>query len=114
LDLSSTKLTFQGGIQKGTATAAIQAQPAQIMGFSEDTTREIERHQKMVEGLEAQRRMREISVPTNDDHVKARLVELSEPIILFGEEKPDRRERYFHDFFFLISLDYVAFFLKED
>lgn len=40
-----------------------------------------------------QRTMREIAVPTQDGVVKQRLIELGEPIILFGEGKPERRER---------------------
>lgn len=63
------------------------------MAFSEKTTEEIERHKRLMDGFDFQKRKSEIIVPTNDDLVKARLMELFEPIILFGEGKPERRER---------------------
>lgn len=66
----------------------------EFMAFSEKTTEDIERHKQVLAGLEMQKRKREIVVPTSDALVKARLVELEEPIILFGEGKPERRERF--------------------
>jgi U4/U6 small nuclear ribonucleoprotein PRP4 len=35
-----------------------------------------------------------LTIPTDDKLVKLRLRELGEPIILFGEEPTERRERY--------------------
>eukprot|EP01127_Copromyxa_protea_P004443 TRINITY_DN14302_c0_g1_i1.p1 TRINITY_DN14302_c0_g1~~TRINITY_DN14302_c0_g1_i1.p1 ORF type:complete len:519 (+),score=107.06 TRINITY_DN14302_c0_g1_i1:75-1559(+) len=75
------------------ATASLQDAPVEYMEFSEKTTEEIERHKQLLAGLELQKRRREIAVPTSDVLVKARLIELEEPIILFGEGKPERRER---------------------
>lgn len=48
---------------------------------------------RLINELEERKKARELSIPTNDDLVKARLQELNEPIILFGEQKPERRER---------------------
>jgi len=42
-------------------------------------------HEQLQQQLSLQQRMKEIAVPTSDELVKARLIELEEPIILFGE-----------------------------
>lgn len=67
--------------------------PAEFLPFGEGTLESINKQRKLLEGIEMQKKMREIVVPTNDELVKLKLIELSEPIILFGEGKPDRRER---------------------
>ena len=43
--------------------------------------------------MEEQWRSRQIAIPTNDKLVMLRLRELNEPIMLFGEDPGDRRER---------------------
>lgn len=50
-------------------------------------------NQLLRDDLEIRKRANELIIPTNDDHVKARLEELGEPIILFGETRPLRRQR---------------------
>jgi U4/U6 small nuclear ribonucleoprotein PRP4 len=45
-----------------------------------------EKHNKQLHKLELSRRARAIVVPTNDDFVKAKLREIGQPIILFGEK----------------------------
>eukprot|EP01089_Gocevia_fonbrunei_P021339 TRINITY_DN8250_c0_g1_i2.p1 TRINITY_DN8250_c0_g1~~TRINITY_DN8250_c0_g1_i2.p1 ORF type:complete len:505 (+),score=94.66 TRINITY_DN8250_c0_g1_i2:105-1619(+) len=61
--------------------------------FSDDTKKSQERYSHLIEQLELEKRARSIAVPTNDNMVKARLRELNEPIMLFGEQPPERRER---------------------
>lgn len=43
--------------------------------------------------FESRRLENQLHVPTTDDEVRAKLRQLGEPITLFGEERPDRRER---------------------
>jgi U4/U6 small nuclear ribonucleoprotein PRP4 len=50
-------------------------------------------HQILIEDLDLRKRANELVIPTNDEHVKARLEEIGEPIILFAETKPLRRQR---------------------
>jgi len=50
-------------------------------------------HQLLIQDLDLRKRANELVIPTNDEHVKARLEEIGEPIILFGETKPLRRQR---------------------
>ena len=53
--------------------------------FSEETQRQQAAYEQEQDSLEAQRRLRNIHVPTNNELVKLRLRELGEPITLFGE-----------------------------
>ncbi len=63
-------------------------------GFSEGTLESQARYQKILEEYELRKKARNIAVPTDDKMVQLRLRELGEPIILFGELPPERRERY--------------------
>jgi U4/U6 small nuclear ribonucleoprotein PRP4 len=47
----------------------------------------------ILDELERKKRARTMAVPTDDARVKARLREIGEPITLFGERAPDRRDR---------------------
>ncbi|XP_003374757.1 putative acyltransferase [Trichinella spiralis] len=53
-----------------------------------DSTREI-----MLAEFQRRKRARMMTLPTDDYEVKALLRQLGHPICLFGEDKPDRRER---------------------
>ena len=53
----------------------------------------IARQQELKDTIEKRKRARELAVPTNDNAVKLKLREFGEPIILFGEAAPERRER---------------------
>jgi U4/U6 small nuclear ribonucleoprotein PRP4 len=75
------------------ATADIQAAKPEFLPFSEGTSEEISKKNRLLNELEEKKKARELSIPTNDELVKARLQELNEPIIMFGEQKPERRER---------------------
>eukprot|EP01121_Diplochlamys_sp_Union-15-3_P005494 TRINITY_DN15834_c0_g1_i1.p2 TRINITY_DN15834_c0_g1~~TRINITY_DN15834_c0_g1_i1.p2 ORF type:complete len:153 (+),score=44.65 TRINITY_DN15834_c0_g1_i1:128-586(+) len=65
----------------------------EVLPFSEKTVEAQERQKKLIEQLEKKKMASSIAVPTNDELVKAKLRELNEPIILFGETKPERRKR---------------------
>jgi U4/U6 small nuclear ribonucleoprotein PRP4 len=75
------------------ATQEFVSQPTESLPLEEKTQRDIARHQRLLDSLETKQKMRELAIPTEDELVKARLVELREPMILFGEGKPERRER---------------------
>ncbi|VDP23682.1 unnamed protein product [Soboliphyme baturini] len=47
----------------------------------------------MLAEFERRKRARQLTLPTDDYEVKALLRQIAEPICLFGEDKPDRRER---------------------
>ena len=53
----------------------------------------IARQQELKDTIEKRKRARELAVPTNDIAVKLKLREFGEPICLFGEGAPERRER---------------------
>ncbi|KAI8974509.1 U4/U6 snRNP-specific spliceosomal protein [Trametes punicea] len=50
-------------------------------------------NQAILDELERKKKARNLAVPTDDNKVKQRLRELGEPITLFGERPPDRRDR---------------------
>jgi U4/U6 small nuclear ribonucleoprotein PRP4 len=64
-----------------------------LLPFSAKTEEEMKKQQEMLNQLEMEKKAREIVVPTSDELVIERLRELEEPIILFGETKPERRAR---------------------
>eukprot|EP00966_Prymnesium_polylepis_P219223 5072394-Prymnesium_polylepis.1 len=51
------------------------------------------RQQELKDTMEKRKRARELAVPTNDNAVKLKLREFGEPIVVFGEAAPERRER---------------------
>lgn len=53
----------------------------------------VARQQELKNTIEIRKRARELAVPTNDNAVKLKLREFGEPIALFGEAAPERRER---------------------
>jgi U4/U6 small nuclear ribonucleoprotein PRP4 len=53
----------------------------------------IARQQELKETMEKRKRARDLAVPTNDNAVKLKLREYGEPICIFGEGPPERRER---------------------
>ncbi len=53
-----------------------------------------ERQAEMLADFERRKRARQITVSTDDVEVKACLRALGEPIMLFGEGPPERRERW--------------------
>ncbi|KAH9940908.1 U4/U6 snRNP-specific spliceosomal protein [Epithele typhae] len=50
-------------------------------------------NQVILDELERKKKARTLAVPTDDNKVKARLREIGEPITLFSERPPDRRDR---------------------
>eukprot|EP00808_Paulinella_micropora_P004473 g44364.t1 len=63
------------------------------MDFSESSKAAKQQNTDLLRQLEAKRRARTIMVPTDDLAVRKRLRLLSEPMTLFGEAAPERRER---------------------
>ena len=53
----------------------------------------IQRQQELKDTFERRKRARELAVPTNDNAVKLKLREYGQPICLFGEGAPERRDR---------------------
>lgn len=65
----------------------------EVHEFSAQTLEAQERHAKLMQQMEAQRRARTISVPTLDSDVRTKLRDIGRPITLFGEKPENRRDR---------------------
>ncbi|PRP78397.1 hypothetical protein PROFUN_14197 [Planoprotostelium fungivorum] len=63
-------------------------------GFSEKTLENQRQHQALLNDYESRKKGRSMNLPTDDRTIQFRLRELGEPIILFGERPPERRDRY--------------------
>ena len=63
------------------------------MEMGESARAMAERHAQLVGDFEQKRREKAIVVSTNDRTVRNQLRQLGEPITLFGEREPERRER---------------------
>ncbi|KAL1524442.1 hypothetical protein AB1Y20_019337 [Prymnesium parvum] len=66
---------------------------AEMQELSQSSQAAMARQQELKDTIEKRKRARELAVPTNDNAVKLKLREFGEPICLFGETAPDRRER---------------------
>ena len=75
-------------VQQAAETASFET--ADLSASSQST---IARQQELKESIEKRKRSRELALPTNDGQVKLKLREFDEPICLFGEAAPERRER---------------------
>jgi len=77
--------------------APASSQPAQAepehYELTDSAVVERERQAAEFAAIELRRRARSITVPTNDTLVRRRLRELQQPITLFGERQPGRRDR---------------------
>ena len=65
-------------------------QPGEL---SSSSAAAIAKQQALRETIEKRKRARDLAVPTNDNAVKLKLREYDEPICLFAEAAPERRER---------------------
>ena len=65
----------------------------EVHEFSAQTLEAQERHAKLMQQMEAQRRARTIAVPTLDSDVREKLRGIGRPITLFGEKPENRRDR---------------------
>ncbi|KAK2567142.1 U4/U6 small nuclear ribonucleoprotein Prp4 [Acropora cervicornis] len=98
----------QEGEENGVSSAVLAGIRAGNINISEGEYLELtedqtsERHQELLAEFERRKKIiltsrflqaRAITVPTDDASVKARLRELEEPITLFGEGPPERRDR---------------------
>ncbi|EDO43295.1 predicted protein [Nematostella vectensis] len=82
---------ISNAIMEGIQSGNINISEGEYLELSEDTTSE--RHQELLEQFERRKKARMITVPTDNAAVQARLRELGEPITLFGEGPPERRDR---------------------
>uniref|UniRef100_K3WUN3 Pre-mRNA processing factor 4 (PRP4)-like domain-containing protein n=1 Tax=Globisporangium ultimum (strain ATCC 200006 / CBS 805.95 / DAOM BR144) TaxID=431595 RepID=K3WUN3_GLOUD len=65
----------------------------EVLQLSESSKLAQEKHAQLLRRIEAEKRARNIAVPTIAEDVILRLRQLNEPITLFGERPADRRER---------------------
>ncbi|RLN87006.1 hypothetical protein BBJ28_00004838 [Nothophytophthora sp. Chile5] len=65
----------------------------EVLQLSESSRAAQEKHAQLLRRIEAEKRARNIAVPTSVDEVIRRLRQLGEPVTLFGERPADRRER---------------------
>lgn len=94
LELQEKEKLAKGGEDRPAPAPSLSAPAdAEFLAFSESATNAAERQQRLLDALEQQKRARTIVVPTKDEAVKKKLRELGEPITLFGENPPDRRNR---------------------
>jgi hypothetical protein len=85
-----TKARLRQLREAAAAKAAGGSEPAELSASSQAA---ILRQQELKDTIEKRKRARELAVPTNDNAVKLKLREFGEPIIIFGEDAPERRER---------------------
>lgn len=78
-------------IVAGIKAGNINISEGEYLELSED--KDNERHLELLAEFDRRKRERAIAVPTDDAAVKARFRELGEPICLFGEGPPERRDR---------------------
>jgi len=83
-------------VEQGKALGHISVKTAdntETMELSESSKESKKKQDELLAHVEAMRRARTITVPTNDTMVQIKLRELGHPITLFGEQAPGRRER---------------------
>ncbi|KAG8470053.1 hypothetical protein KFE25_006508 [Diacronema lutheri] len=87
--------TFQDAakVDAGRAAGHIAGGGAIAMPLSAAALAAKERHSALVAALAKRKRARELALPTNDNEVKLELRQLDEPVCVFGEGPPERRER---------------------
>ncbi|EGZ17385.1 hypothetical protein PHYSODRAFT_314758 [Phytophthora sojae] len=98
---SSVRGTSGGGRMASNLEAAIRAGnvnvsdnvETEVLQLSESSRAAQEKHAQLLRRIEAEKRARNIAVPTSVEEVIRRLRQLGEPITLFGERPADRRER---------------------
>jgi len=86
-DMDLDDVPFAGGIDAD----ELDTQPAP--GFDASISRARDADAALVAALESRKTARSLAVPTDDAKVRQRLRQLGQPITLFGERRPDRRER---------------------
>ncbi|KAE9049036.1 U4/U6 small nuclear ribonucleoprotein [Phytophthora rubi] len=98
---SSVRSASSGGSMASNLEAAIRAGnvnvsdnvETEVLQLSESSRAAQEKHAQLLRRIEAEKRARNIAVPTSVEEVIRRLRQLGEPITLFGERPADRRER---------------------
>ena len=87
-----TRLTASSSSPLAQDSASSAAEPEHYE-LTDSAKVERERQAAELAAIELRRRARSITVPTNDILVRRRLRELQQPITLFGERQPGRRDR---------------------
>ena len=83
----------QRAVLSASASTTVASAEPQYYELTDSARVERERQAAELAAIELRRRARSITVPTNDIHVRRRLRELQQPITLFGERQPGRRDR---------------------
>lgn len=80
-------------LEAGRGVGHIAGGGATVMPLSAASLAAKERHDSLIAALAKRKRARELALPTNDNEVKLELRQLGEPICVFSEGPPERRER---------------------
>lgn len=88
----STNSALEAAVRAGNVNVSDTVEK-EVLQLSESSRAAQEKHAQLLRRIEAEKRARNISVPTSVDEVILRLRQLNEPITLFGERPADRRER---------------------
>jgi len=91
LEQQAQRLQTRDEVSSSASSSSVGA--PETLPFSANILDSQKKHTQLLEQLEQTKRARSIAVPTNDNAVKMKLRALGEPIILFGEQPPERRER---------------------
>lgn len=92
-DSTTLGALLKKSLEEGKANGNISASSNETMELSQSSIESKQKQQELLAHVEAMRRARTITVPTNDTMVQIKLRELGHPITLFGEAAPGRRER---------------------
>ncbi|TYZ59573.1 hypothetical protein PybrP1_000432 [[Pythium] brassicae (nom. inval.)] len=93
---SAATATTSGGLDAAIRAGNVNVGDSgekEVLQLSETSRAAQEKHAQLLRRVEAEKRARNISVPTSVDEVVLRLRQLGEPVTLFGERPADRRER---------------------
>jgi U4/U6 small nuclear ribonucleoprotein PRP4 len=91
MPMSSVRVPHRSAGRQTDPPSCTDTQPAP--GFDASISRARDADAALVAALESRKTARSLAVPTDDAKVRQRLRQLGQPITLFGERRPDRRER---------------------
>ncbi|KAF1773855.1 U4/U6 small nuclear ribonucleoprotein Prp4 [Phytophthora cactorum] len=86
------RVNLEAAIRAGNVNVSDNVE-TEVLQLSESSRAAQEKHAHLLRRIEAEKRARNIAVPTIVEEVIRRLRQLGEPITLFGERPADRRER---------------------
>uniref|UniRef100_M4B2G3 Pre-mRNA processing factor 4 (PRP4)-like domain-containing protein n=1 Tax=Hyaloperonospora arabidopsidis (strain Emoy2) TaxID=559515 RepID=M4B2G3_HYAAE len=91
-DASTVNASGEVAIRVGNVNVS-DAVETEVLELSESSRAAQEKHAQLLRRVEAEKRARNVAVPTVVEEVIRKLRQLGEPITLFGERPADRRER---------------------